>query len=112
MTMDLRTSSTGTIRARAPHRSLFGAILAASLVVSGAVQAAVAQDEPEAVASVDTTAAAPPLAIRAQRVIVRPGHEIEDAVVLVRDGRIVAVGGDVDVPEGAETLEGAVVCAG
>ena len=112
MTMDLRTSSTGTPCARAPHRFLFGAFLAVSLVFGGAVQTAAAQDELEAEDSVATTAAAPPLAIRAQRVIVRPGHEIENAVVLVRDGRIVAVGGDIDVPEGAETLEGAVVCAG
>lgn len=112
MTMDQRTSSIRTSGARAPHRSLLGTFLAASLLAGGAVQAAAAQDEPEPEAPVATTPAAAPLAIRAQRVIVRPGHEIENAVVLVRDGRIVAVGGGVDVPEGAETLEGAVVCAG
>ena len=112
MTMDQRTSSIRTSGARAPHRSLLGTFLAASLLAGGAVQAAAAQDEPEPEAPVATTPAAAPLAIRAQRVIVRPGHEIENAVVLVRDGRIVAVGEGVDVPEGAETLEGAVVCAG
>ena len=112
MTMDQRTSSIRTSGARAPHRPLLGTFLAASLLAGGAVQAAAAQDEPEPEAPVATTPAAAPLAIRAQRVIVRPGHEIENAVVLVRDGRIVAVGEGVDVPEGAETLEGVVVCAG
>ena len=112
MTMDQRTNSTRTSGARAPHRSLFGTLLTASVLAGGAVQVAAAQDEVEAPAPTAEAPAAPPLAIRAQRVIVRPGHEIENAVVLVRDGRIVAVGSDVDVPEGAETLEGAVVCAG
>ena len=112
MTMDQRTSFTRTSGARAPHRSLFGTLLTASVLAGGAVQVAAAQDEAEDPAPAAAAPAAPPLAIRAQRVIVRPGHEIENAVVLVRDGRIVAVGEDLDVPEGAETLEGAVVCAG
>ncbi|MEM6671441.1 MAG: hypothetical protein AAF726_01275, partial [Planctomycetota bacterium] len=52
------------------------------------------------------------LVLSARRVIVRPGEVLEDAKVLVRDGRIVQVGADVKVPEGAEVLEGEVVCAG
>ncbi|MEZ5980135.1 MAG: hypothetical protein R3F34_18245, partial [Planctomycetota bacterium] len=52
------------------------------------------------------------VAIRAGRVIVRPGHELENAVVLVRGDRIQAVGTDVAVPDGARVLEAAVVCAG
>jgi imidazolonepropionase-like amidohydrolase len=50
--------------------------------------------------------------IRAERVIVRPGVELEDAAILIRDGVIVRVGTDVEAPEGARRIEGAVACAG
>lgn len=56
--------------------------------------------------------AAPPLWIHAQRLILRPGEELEDAALLVEEGRIVAVGGEVEAPEGARRIEGQVVCAG
>jgi imidazolonepropionase-like amidohydrolase len=56
--------------------------------------------------------AAPDLFVKARRVIVRPGEELADAAVLVRNGRIVAVGANLAAPEGARTLEGDVVCAG
>ena len=49
--------------------------------------------------------------IRSDRIIVRPGEEISGAV-LIQDGRIIAVGPGLPAPEGARTLEGAVVCAG
>lgn len=52
------------------------------------------------------------LLIRAERVITRPGDVLENASVLVRDGRITAVGPDLEAPEGARVVEGAVVCAG
>lgn len=52
------------------------------------------------------------LAIRAERVIVRPGHVLEHATVLVIDGKIAQVGTDVQVPEGARVVEGQVCCAG
>jgi imidazolonepropionase-like amidohydrolase len=55
---------------------------------------------------------APTLLIRAERLIVRPGHELEGAEILVRDGRIRAVGTGLEVPEGAQVVEGPVVCAG
>jgi imidazolonepropionase-like amidohydrolase len=45
-------------------------------------------------------------------VVVRPGEVLEDAAVLVQDGRIVAVGSGIDTPEGAEEITGKVVCAG
>lgn len=70
--------------------------------------AASAQDAPAG----DSAAAATSLALRAKRVIVAPGEVLENATVLVRNGRIVAVGPDVQVPEGARVLEGNVVCAG
>jgi imidazolonepropionase-like amidohydrolase len=62
----------------------------------------------------DEAAAAAPalLAIRAGRVIVKPGHELENAIVLVRGDVLQAVGTDVVVPEGTPTVEAAVVCAG
>jgi len=51
--------------------------------------------------------------LRAEQLVVRPGHVREGASVLVRDGRIVRVGGsDMELPEGAVELRGKVVCAG
>ncbi len=50
--------------------------------------------------------------IRAQRVIVRPGQEIDGGSILIERGVIVAVGKDLPVPEGARVLEGRVACAG
>jgi hypothetical protein len=53
-----------------------------------------------------------PLAIRARRVIVRPGEELLDATILIERGVVTRVGQDVEIPEGARVLEGAVACAG
>jgi imidazolonepropionase-like amidohydrolase len=53
----------------------------------------------------------PALFIRGKRVILRPGEEIQDAAVLVREGRILAVGRDLKKPDDAKEIEGAVVCA-
>ncbi len=50
--------------------------------------------------------------IQAERVIVRPGVELENAAVLIEDGIIVAVGADVEAPDNARILKGGVVCAG
>lgn len=61
---------------------------------------------PEAAAAPHT------ILIRAHEVHVRPGEVLIDAAVLVRDGRIVAVGKDLELPEGAELVEGQTVCAG
>jgi imidazolonepropionase-like amidohydrolase len=43
--------------------------------------------------------------------VLRPGEVLENASVLVRDGRIVRVGTDIALPEGATELKGSVVCA-
>ncbi|MEM8712901.1 MAG: amidohydrolase family protein [Planctomycetota bacterium] len=51
------------------------------------------------------------LFLRAKRVIVRPGHVLENAAVIVKGGRIEAVGTDLAAPDGAETVEGEVICA-
>jgi len=51
------------------------------------------------------------LFVRAERLIVRPGVELEGAQVVVRDGRIAAVGKDLAVPEGARELAAPYVCA-
>ena len=53
----------------------------------------------------------PALFVRGKRVILRPGEEIQDGAILVRDGRIAAVGRDLQKPEGARQIEGDVVCA-
>lgn len=50
--------------------------------------------------------------VRAEHVIVRPGTVLDGAQVLVRDGRIVAVGTDLEAPDGARVIEGRWVCAG
>ncbi len=52
------------------------------------------------------------LAIRAARVIPISGPEIANGIVLVRDGKIVAVGANVAIPEGAKVLETPVVMPG
>ncbi|MEO0649088.1 MAG: hypothetical protein AAFZ65_00240, partial [Planctomycetota bacterium] len=59
-----------------------------------------------------TEPADPPVVLRAERLIVRPGQVLEDVSVLVRDGRILEVGSDLALPEGATVVEGAVVCVG
>lgn len=61
--------------------------------------------------------AADDVLITAERVIVQPGEELENAQVLVRDGRIVAVGAELELPadvdsDALQRIEGSVVCAG
>lgn len=46
-----------------------------------------------------------PLVVRAARVITVSGRTLEPGAVLIRDGRIAAVGKDVDVPEGARIVD-------
>lgn len=53
----------------------------------------------------------PTLFIQGKRIILRPGEEIQDGAILVRDGRIVAVGRDLRKPDDAKQIDGAVVCA-
>lgn len=52
------------------------------------------------------------VAIRAQRVIVRPGEELSNGTILIERGVISAIGTDVPIPEGARVIEGAVACSG
>lgn len=54
----------------------------------------------------------PPVLIRAERVILRPGQELANASLWIEDGVIVAIGTDLVAPEGARVIEGRVVCAG
>ncbi len=53
----------------------------------------------------------PTLFIKVQRLIRRPGDEIQNAALIVRGGKIVAVGVDLQKPEGAREIDGAVACA-
>ena len=52
------------------------------------------------------------LFVRGERVYVRPDEVLENAAVLIQDGRILAVGKGLSAPKGARELEGKVVCAG
>jgi len=52
------------------------------------------------------------LLIHADRVIARPGVELENASILIDDGVIVAVGEGLSAPEGAREIHGGVVCSG
>ncbi len=52
-----------------------------------------------------------PLAITNVTVVPRPGEQITDAAVLIRDGRIVAVGRGLDLPPGTRVVDGQGGCA-
>jgi imidazolonepropionase-like amidohydrolase len=52
------------------------------------------------------------VAIRAGRIILRPGKELADGTILIERGVIVAIGRDLSIPPGARVIEGAVACAG
>jgi imidazolonepropionase-like amidohydrolase len=54
----------------------------------------------------------PTLWIHGERIIVRPGVELEDVAILVEKGVIVSIGPDVQAPAGAVKIEGKVICAG
>jgi len=116
----LRTLGSTEPRSSNPGRSpkAWLRALAALLSISAvsALQAPVlAQDEGPAGGDdgTDAAEAAPErIAVRAKRVIVRPGQELGDAVVLLHDGMIIGVGEDLDVPDGYRIIEGEVVCAG
>jgi len=54
----------------------------------------------------------PALAVRAERLIIRPGEEIENGTLLIERGVVIAAGKDVAVPDGVEVIEGKVACAG
>lgn len=54
----------------------------------------------------------PTLFVKVKRLIRRPGDEIQNAALIVRGGKILAVGTDLQKPEGAREIEGEVACAG
>ncbi|MEO0661727.1 MAG: hypothetical protein AAFZ87_09335, partial [Planctomycetota bacterium] len=104
---------TPLLHAQAPLTRAAGLALLAAGVLG---QTAWAQDSeaPGSEAPAAASAAEEPqaLAIRAARVVLRPGQVLENATVVVEGRRITAIGADVEVPEGARVLEGDVVCAG
>lgn len=98
----------------ARRRLAFLAPLVALCAASLTAQAQEPTTEPpqEPAAEPQAPAPEPSLLVRAEKVIVRPGVELENASILIQRGRIVAVGADVTAPEGATVLEGRVVSAG
>ena len=57
-------------------------------------------------------AAAPLLAIRASRLLLADGTAIPEAVVVVKDGKVAAMGGSIPVPAGARVIDAAVAAPG
>ncbi len=55
---------------------------------------------------------APALLVRAERIYVRPDEVLEDAALLIQRDRIVAIGRELALPEGAREIRGKVACAG
>ncbi|MCY3001072.1 MAG: amidohydrolase family protein [Planctomycetota bacterium] len=52
------------------------------------------------------------LFVRAAKLHVRPGRVIDNGMLWIHDGRILAVGTDIKVPKDAKVIEGKVVCPG
>lgn len=84
-----------------------GLALLCVVVLTGAQDPVETTDEATVEAPVSKS-----LVLSAERVILRPGKVLAPGQVLIRDGRIVAVGETVEAPEGAESIQGKVVCAG
>ncbi|MCP3919938.1 MAG: amidohydrolase family protein [bacterium] len=93
-------------KTRHGSRLALGAALLSVAAVGPVVATAAA--EPTRFGTVDHET----ILIKAEKVIVRPGKVLENAQVLVEDGRIVAVGAALEAPADAQVIEGAVVCAG
>ena len=79
-----------------------GAALLAGLLLAVPLQAAVDVTPGAGVGIRDNSPSF--VAYTGARIVVRPGRVIESGTVVVRDGVIQAVGANVDVPEGAETV--------
>jgi imidazolonepropionase-like amidohydrolase len=56
--------------------------------------------------------AAPAYVIKAKRIHLSPGNVVENAAILVQDGKIAAIGATVDAPSGASTLAANEITAG
>ena len=70
-----------------------------------------AAQEQAGVPAAEGDAAAPKsFLLKADKVIVRPGKVLEPGSVLIQGGKILAVGQDLEAPEGAEVLQGKVIC--
>lgn len=96
---------------RFPRR--IGSFVAATLLGGLAAPLLLAaQEDAETPEAAVAEKPAPPLVVRAAKLIVRPGKTIENGLVLIRDGKIQAMGADLVVPEGATVIEGDVVCSG
>jgi imidazolonepropionase-like amidohydrolase len=85
---------------------------AAVLLMSPRVSAELSEAVGEAHDAAPTAEKSDVVFIRAQHIIKRPGEILDNGAVIVRDGKIVAVGIDLRKPEGAREIEGKVVCAG
>ena len=78
------------------QQGTFTALLALALVAL--VPTLGAQDQ-------EASPAGPAILIKAERVIIRPGKEVSDTQVLVQGGKVLAVGKDLEAPEGAKVFE-------
>ncbi len=99
----MRSHSSRTNR-RQSLRRLRNLGIALTIGAGLAAASPAAQDETATTATSD-------LFLRANKVIVSPGKSLDNMSLLVRDGRIVAMGSELSAPEGAQTIEGEVICA-
>jgi imidazolonepropionase-like amidohydrolase len=97
--------------ALAPFAVANGAIaaepaVAAARNVASAVAPLASAEDPDVGAKPET------LFIRAEHVITRPGRDLGQASILVRGGRILAIGTDLAKPDDAREITGRYACAG
>lgn len=88
--------------------------LASTLVVGAlvpVVHALPIGEGPDA-SSASTTKPSETIFVRGEHVITRPGQVIDGASLIVKNGRIVAIGKDLAKPDGAREISGTWVCAG
>jgi len=88
-------------RAHHSHRKILLAAIAALALAAGAARSVRAQEKPKG----KTAAPAKTYAIRGAKITTLAGPPIEKGNIVIRDGRIAAIGADAAIPADAEVLD-------